>query len=249
MRLSHKLLAVLAGVAALTVTGVAAAQSPSEQPPSSTEATPSGEYNATPSGPVNVALPDQPPLRRYAAIEWNPLPLLVMNTGTKPDPNGPKQGGLGKLSLNIVLAPLEHHALILSPFYALTRTTPVTVYDDELNPTQLPVQTFRGYGTELGYRYYAGRGGLRGFFAGPSLIISSFTATAQNGDKTHYLDYGIAGDIGYQALVVDRVSLSLGLGLQYTTTNKAIPEQMLWAKVFANTAVLPRALISVGYAL
>jgi hypothetical protein len=247
--LSHKLLAILAGVAALPVAGVAAAQSPAEKPPSSRAARPSSEYDTIPSGPVNVALPELPPPRRYAAIEWNPLPLLVMNTGTKPDPNGPKQGGLGKLSVNIVLAPLEHHALILSPFYALTRTTPVTTYDDELNPTQLPVQTFRGYGTELGYRYYSGQGGLRGFFAGPSLIISSFTATAQNGTKTPYLDYGLAGDIGYQALVVDRISLSLGLGLQYTTTNKTIPEQMLWAKVFANSALLPRALISVGYAL
>jgi hypothetical protein len=238
-----------AGAVAMLVTCAAGAQSSSEQPPSSADAAAPSEYDAVPTGPVNVALLELPPPRRYVAIEWNPLPLLVMNTGTKPDPNGPKQGGLGKLSVNIVLAPLEHHALILSPFYALTRTTPVTTYDDNLNPTQLPVQTFRGYGTELGYRYYSGRGGLRGFFAGPSLIISSFTATAQNGSKTPYLDYGLAGDIGYEALVVDRVSLSLGLGLQYTTTNKSIPEQMLWAKVFANTAVLPRVLISVGYAL
>ena len=161
--LAHKLLAILASVAALPVAGVAAAQSPSEQPPSSADARASSEYDTIPSGPVNVALPVLLPPRRYAALEWNPLPLLVMNTGTKPDPNGPKQGGLGKLSVNIVLAPLEHHALILSPFYALTRTTPVTTYDDELNPTQLPVQTFRGYGTELGYRYYSGQGGLRGF--------------------------------------------------------------------------------------
>ena len=246
----HKVLPILASCVLILSSGSARAE-PSEQPSSSSssDAALPSEYDAIPIGPVNVVLPEQPPLRRYAAIEWNPLPLLVMNTGVKPDPNGPKQGGLGKLSMNLVLAPLEHHALILSPFYALTRTTPVTTYDDNSNPTQLPVQTFRGYGTELGYRYYAGRGGLRGFFAGPSLIISSFTATAQNGDKTHYLDYGIAGDIGYQALVVDRISLSLGLGLQYTTTSKAIPEQMLWAKVFANTALLPRALISVGYAL
>ena len=243
----HRLLALLAGVAALAVGREASAQSPSGQPPAPTRA--ASEDDTIPTGPVSVALSELPPPRRYVAIEWNPLPLLVMHTGTKPDPGGPTQGGLGKLSVNIVLAPLEHHSLILSPFYALTRTTPVTVYDDHLNSTELPVQTFRGYGTELGYRYYSGQGGLRGFFIGPSLIIASFTATAQNGSKTPYLDYGLAADIGYEALVVDRVSLSLGLGVQYTTTNKSIPEQMLWAKVFANTAVLPRVLISVGYAL
>jgi len=240
---------VLAAIALSVSSPALGAEPPSPKAAASADATSPNEYDTVPAGPVNVTLPDPPPPRRYALIEWNPLPLLVMNTGTKPDPNGPKQGGLGKLSANIVLAPLEHHALILSPFYALTRTTPVTTYDDQLNPTQLPVQTFRGYGTELGYRYYAGRGALRGFFAGPSLIIASFTATAQNGSKTPYVDYGIAADVGYQALVIDRISLSLGAGLQYTTTNKAIPEQMLWAKVFANTALLPRALISVGYAL
>jgi hypothetical protein len=239
----------LAGVAAVTAPRAARAQTPSEvaaRPVSTAEAP---EADAVPTGPVDVTLPEAAPPRRTLAIEWNPLPFVAMHTGVKPDPSGPTQGGLGKLSLNFVLAPLEHHALILSPYYVLTRTTPVTVFDDGGNPTQLPVQTFRGYGSELGYRYYTGQGGLRGFFFGPSLILAAMTATAQNGAKTPYLDYGVAVDVGYQALVVDSVSLSLGAGLQYTTPSKSIPEQMLWAKVFANTAVFPRILASVGWAL
>ncbi len=200
--------------------------------------------------PVDVALDEPPPPRRLVALEWNPLPFFAMHTGVRPsDPGRPTQGGLGKLSANVIIAPLEHHALVICPFYVLTRTTPITIFDNDANPTRLPIQTFRGYGTELGYRYYTGRGGLRGLFLGPSLILGAFTATAENGSKTHYLDYGVAADVGYQALVADRVSLSLGAGLQYTTTSKSIPDQMLWAKVFANTALLPRFLISVGYAL
>jgi hypothetical protein len=242
-------LSTLACVVGFSTPRGASAQMPPEQArrPANTAEVP--EPDTVPAGPVDVTLPEAAPPRRYLAIEWNPLPFVAMHTGVKPDPGGPTQGGLGKLSLNLVIAPLEHHALILSPFYVLTRTTPINIYDDDLNPTRLPVQTFRGYGTELGYRYYTGEGGLRGFFAGPSLILSAMTATAQNGTKTSYLDYGVAADIGYQALVVDRVSLSLGAGLQYTTTDKSIPEQMLWAKVFANTALLPRNNAYVGWAL
>lgn len=210
---------------------------------------PSAELDAVPQGPVDVRIQEPAPPRRYVTIEWNPVPLLTMHTGTKPDPRRPTQGGVGKLSFNVVIAPLEHHAIIVSPYYVLTRTTPVQVWDDDLNTTQLPVQTFEGFGTELGYRYYTGRGGIRGVFFGPSLIVSSFTATAENGSKTHYVDYGGAADVGYQALVVDRLSLSIGAGVQYTRPSKSIPEQMLWAKVFANSVVLPRVLVSVGWAL
>jgi len=201
------------------------------------------------SQPVDVAIPEPAPARRLLVIEWNPLPFLAMHTGVRPDPNRPKQGGIGKLSANVILAPLEHHTIIVSPFYVLTRTAPITIFDDNANPTELPIQTFEGFGTELGYRYYTGSGGLRGFFVGPSLIVGSFTATAENGTETPYINYGVAVDIGYQALVVDRVSLSLGAGIQYTTTSKWIPDQMLWAKVFANTSFFPRWLISLGWAL
>jgi hypothetical protein len=246
--LSHVLYG-LACIAAIAAPRAASAQTPPEQATQSAGTAPAPDTDVVPTGPVDVTLPEAAPPRRYLAIEWNPLPFVAMHTGVKPDPGGPTQGGLGKLSLNLVLAPLEHHALILSPYYVLTRTTPITAFDDNANPTQLPVQTFRGYGTELGYRYYTGQGGLRGFFAGPSLILAAMTATAQNGQKTPYLDYGVAVDVGYQALVVDSVSLSLGAGLQYTTPSKNIPEQMLWAKVFANTAVFPRVLASVGWAL
>lgn len=242
-------LSTLACVAMITASSAARAQTPPALAAQPANASDSPEADVVPPGTVDVTLQEAAPPRRYLAIEWNPLPFVAMHTGVKPDPGGPTQGGLGKLSLNFVLAPLEHHALILSPYYVLTRTTPITVFDDNSNPTQLPVQTFRGYGAELGYRYYTGQGGLRGFFAGPSLILATMTATAQNGQKTPYLDYGVAVDVGYQALVVDSVSLSIGAGLQYTTPSKNIPEQMLWAKVFANAAVFPRVLVSVGWAL
>ena len=165
-------------------------------------------------------------------------------------PGRPSQGGIGKLSANVVVAPLEHHALILSPFYALTRTTPITVFDNDWNPTRLPMQTFRGYGTELGYRYYSDRGGLRGVFAGPSLIIGSFTAYAENGTEGAYLDYGFAVDVGYQALVVDRVSLSLGAGPAVHDDQQADPRpDALGQGLREPRCCCPAVLISIGWAL
>jgi hypothetical protein len=180
---------------------------------------------------VDVVIHDEPPPRRILTVEYNPLPLL-----------------LGKISANIILAPFDHHALVFSPSYVSTETAPIYVFDDAGNPTQLPKQKFKGFGGELGYRYYFGEGGARGFFLGPSLILASLTATAQDGSRTPFLNYGVAADIGYQAMLWESVTLSLGGGVQYTRTDKAIPDQQVPAKFFANGGVRPRLLLSVGWA-
>jgi hypothetical protein len=187
---------------------------------------------AEPEPPVDVVIHEAPPPRRFITAAFSPLPLIV-----------------GKVSFELVAMPIEHHALVLSPYYASSTTAPIYVFSDTGQPTQLPKQTFSGYGGELGYRYYFGRSGPRGFFLGPSLILGWFTATAQNGDQTQYRQSGIAADIGSQMLVTDRVSLILGGGLQYLTTDKTIPPQQYPAKIYANKGVLPRVLFSLGLAL
>jgi hypothetical protein len=184
-----------------------------------------------PPPPVDVVIPETAP-RRIFAVEWNPLPLVT----------------IGKLSANLVIVPVDHHALVLSPFYAWTTTAPIFVFDDNGNPSQLPEQRFTGYGGELGYRYYSRQGGPRGLFVGPSFILGSFVATAANGTKTSFLDYGAAADIGYETLVADRVALSLGAGVQYTATSKSIPSQQFPAQLYANSLVRPRLLFALGWA-
>ena len=190
-----------------------------------------GSARAEPPSAVDVVIRNEPPPRRFLTIEDNPFPLLI-----------------GKRSANVVIAPLNHHALVLSPSYVSVETAPIYIFDDTGNPTQLPKQKFSGWGGELGYRYYFGEGGPRGFFLGPSFMLSSLTAQAQDGSKTRFLLYGIAGDIGYQTLLWDSVTLSLGAGVQYTKTDKTIPDQQFPAKLFANGGVLPRLLLSVGWA-
>lgn len=193
---------------------------------------PNAVFEGNAGSPVDVVIREAPPPRRVVALEWNPVSLFT----------------IGKLSGNVVIAPIEHHAVVLSPFYARTSTAPVYVFDAQGNASQLPEQRFSGYGSEVGYRYYFGRGGPRGFFFGPSLILASFKASAADGKTTRYGEYGFAADAGYQMLVADDISLSLGGGVQGVWTTRSIPEQQFPAKIYANRKVLPRVLLSLGWA-
>jgi hypothetical protein len=185
---------------------------------------------AAPPPPVDVVLPPEPAPQRVVSIQWNPLPLF-----------------LSKLSADVVITPGDHHALVVSPFYAWPTTAPVSNTDAAGNVTAIPQQQFTGFGAELGYRYYAAHGGPRGLFAGPSVILSSMTATAGNGSTTSFFGYGLAADVGYGAVVADRIALTLGLGVQYSRTDKSIPAQQFPAAVFANAGVFPRLLVAAGY--
>jgi hypothetical protein len=193
--------------------------------------TTSGVAWAEPPPPVDVVVQQTAP-RKILAIEWNPVALII-----------------GRVSVDVVVAPVNHHALVLSPFYASTSTVPINVVDASGTPsTELPKQTFDGFGGELGYRYYFGQRGPRGFFLGPSLILGRFKATAQNGSETPFVDYGFAADAGYEMLIADSVAIALGGGLQYSATSKSIPDQQWPADIYANNGVRPRLLCSLGWA-
>jgi len=182
--------------------------------------------------PVDVVLHEAPPPRRTVSIELNPVPLVTIH----------------RLSANVVIVPRDHHALVVSPFYAWTTTAPIYVMDALGNSTALPAQSFDALGGELGYRYYFGLGGPRGLFLGPSLLLAWVKAGAQDGADASFLNFGLAADVGYQTLVADRVALSAGVGLQYTATSKTIPDQQFPAELYANAGVRPRFLLSCGWA-
>jgi hypothetical protein len=198
--------------------------------------------NAEAPPPVDVVLREPPSPHRAFTIEWNPLALFIE-----------------RVSANVVIAPVDHHALVLSPFYTWSSTVPYAtgidaagrpLVDARGNPYTLNVlsQSFRGFGGELGYRYYLDPGGPRGFFAGPSVLLAAITATAGNSSQTHFLDFGVAADVGYEALIADAVAVSVGAGVQYTFSSKSNPDQQLPASIYANNAFHPRILLSLGYA-
>jgi hypothetical protein len=206
--------------------------------------------HAEPLPAVDVSIKDPQPHRRVVSIEWNPVAAIA----------------IARWSANLVIVPIEHHALVLNPYYASVKTQPIYTYQDctgSTDPacagqgfgfgqgpaTQLPAQKFQGFGGEIGYRHYSGRGGPRGFFFGPSFLIGAFNATPQVGSKTSFLDFGVAVDVGYQVLVGDDFSIALGAGLQYTNTSKKLPDQQYPAEVYANAGIRPRFLFSLGWAL
>jgi hypothetical protein len=192
--------------------------------------------SADPPPPVDVVLREAPSPHRMFTVEWNPLALFI-----------------SRLSANVVFVPGDHHALVVSPFYTWSKTVPyATGIDAAGNPLPYTLnvlpQTFTGFGAELGYRYYLDRGGPRGLFLGPSVLVGSMTATAGNGSQTPFLDFAIAADAGYEALVADTVAVSVGAGVQYGFADKSIPPQQLPASIYANNGFQPRLLLSLGYA-
>src|SRR5271169_3003260 len=59
--------------------------------------------SASPSAPafapVDVAVNEPTPARRVFAVEWNPVALFIH-----------------RISVNLEIAPADHHALVLAPF-------------------------------------------------------------------------------------------------------------------------------------
>jgi hypothetical protein len=182
---------------------------------------------ADPPPPVDVAVKVEPPPQRVVALEWNPLDLLSE-----------------RISVSLEIVPVSHHALVLTPYYFDSSTA---AFQTEAL-VEIPSQRFRGFGGEIGYRYYTGLAGPRGLFVGPSLILAWVQATAGDGSQTSLSDYGIAVDVGYEALVADNWVIALGVGADYTFTSKSLPEQQWPANTYANSGFHPRPLASLGYA-
>lgn len=183
---------------------------------------------------VDVAIKDAPPRRRRFALELNPIALVIE-----------------RLSANVEIVPVDHHALVVSPFYFGTTTTAwlQSTTDSAGNPLTVDhlAQSFTGWGAELGYRYYTLSGGPRGFYVGPSLLFSSIRARAGDGTSTRFASLGLALDAGYQVLVADDWVVGLGAGIQYTAPSQSIPEQQLPASLYVNAGVRPRLLLALGY--
>jgi hypothetical protein len=139
---------------------------------------------------------------------------------------------LARASINLELAPATHHALMLT-FDAQPSTADIGA----------------GVWGELGYRFYAGDGGLQGLFVGPAIGGGMFTYfTDEVTGEQSARSVNAAFDCGYQFALRSGVTLGFGLGVQYQhvwhdhdVRNDPVNEVELVS------GVLPRLLFSVGY--
>ncbi|AKU93907.1 hypothetical protein AKJ09_00571 [Labilithrix luteola] len=162
-----------------------------------------------------------PPMPRRFVLELAPLSFILRRYG----------GGAEVLVC-------DHHAIVGSAYWFPTWTTKPDSFGNE----------FRGWGGEIGYRYYLGERGPRGFFAGASFLFGSFVGIPQIGERVDFQSYGGALDMGYQAILSGWLVLGIGLGIQYTAATESIPRQELPVSTFANSGIRPRFLASVGVA-
>ncbi len=184
------------------------------------------------STPVQNGAPSPEPSR--FALTFNPLNLII-----------------GRYGFNFEYQPVLHHGLILTPHYDyLSGSLP----DDGGCLNGNCTDTLNGVGAELGYRFYSGRHGFDGFFAGPSLLIArrKLTGTYEGHTSAEvFTSVGGAFDVGWQ-WQQDHFSVGIGAGVQYTKSSEKLSLMGAGIDILINWNAgdgwLPRLAFNLGYA-
>jgi hypothetical protein len=192
-----------------------------------------GSPNGT-IAPIQSGAPSPEP-RRFA-LTFNPLNLII-----------------GRYGFNFEYQPVPHHGLIVSPHYDYYSENPQGDYGYAF------VDTLNGVGAELGYRFYSGKRGFEGFFAGPSLLLATNRVTTTGSFsgppvKTNdtWSSVGVAFDVG-GPLQLGHFIIGGGAGVRYTKLNQNLNEHGLGdmpviEEVNAGGGWCPRLAFNLGYA-
>lgn len=186
------------------------------------------EANISPGGTVSTTAPSQTetpiPQPKQLAITVNPLNLII-----------------GRYAFNFEYEPLLHHSLIITPHYDYSSNAG--------GDCGGCTDTLTGAGGEFGYRFYAGKQGFDGFFAGPSLLVARYTVTSTYaGDSSDtFGSIGGALDAGWQWLLGNFV-VGTGLGVQYTKVDYKLGYNA-WLDYHGGGGLRPRFVVSLGGAL
>lgn len=201
-----------------------------------------------PAGPTRPAAAHSQDFREVAVVAY-PLSALI---------------GRYSLQLEYMLSP--HHGLVLNPHLdSVGSTETVSVSETDVNTGQKTTGAkdvtyrTRGGGVELGYRFFSGKRGMTGFYAGPSLLLNAYSQSGKcsgslcSGDpaSVSFFSYGLAVDVGGQAIVGDHLVIGGGIGLQYVQTSEPVnasDDASLATKIVTGEGVRPRFLFGIGYA-
>jgi hypothetical protein len=134
------------------------------------------------------------PLVRPFALTFNPLAIIW-----------------GRLSANVELLLVPHHALVASVNLLLFNADRQDLMQDGFGFAN---RDSSGFGGEFGYHYWLNwHRSLRGLYLGPSLLLGN-TSNAIVGDPTHAQGYwGLAFDLGGQEVLASGFTIGGGVGL------------------------------------
>lgn len=155
---------------------------------------------------------------RPVAITFNPLALSV-----------------GRLSANFEVQIAPHHSLVASPNVIVFGEDRGGRYNALSEGLGFASHDSSSLGIELGYHYWwHWSRDLRGPFFGPSLLLGS-TTDATAGSTTDAQTYwGLAFDVGGQAVLGGGFTIGGGLGLGFVHLADA-------------NAIFPRVLLQIGW--
>jgi hypothetical protein len=225
-------------------TATAQVETPAPPPPLLSPASSPRPIGSTNDAPPPVALPVVPqeaPVREQAA-PWTRVTLTL----------NPAPMAFGRYGGNVEVMAATHHAIVLSgyvqtfPAWMVRHLAPSNVEIGE-GPPSRP-------GGEIGYRFYSGRRGASGLFAGPSAVAMPIVYPRVGQDLraevVSFTAYGAALDLGAQAILDGGFTIGGGVGamyLAYTPPASIAPPPGVRAPSFAEPHVLPRLLIAAGW--
>jgi hypothetical protein len=186
---------------------------------------------------------DAPALPPTLAVRASPLPLLYATT-----------------SLEIELFVCRHLGVVVSPQYTSSSTSYAPTLDNDYQTT---VDTFQGFGSELGIRVYpAGMSkGTAAFFFGPSAIVGGYewssTVSSTLPSRVGLTRAGLALDLGVSYAAPFGFALAAGAGVQYAADSSdpdygrggGSPADGIFEALAFGSGVRPRLLLSLGLAL
>jgi hypothetical protein len=166
--------------------------------------------------------------RHWLALTVNPVATLI-----------------GRWGGNVEILPAAHHGIVLSGSYVSRSDCCTSDPSASAGSSPSSSSLLRGGFGELGYRYYTGSHGPTGLFVGPSLVTGGIDTGAEGTISL----VGAALDVGGQ-LMFHGFVFGAGLGVQALHASRSVTRtDEPTVDVLTQTAISPRMLATVGYAL
>ncbi|MBX3187984.1 MAG: hypothetical protein KF819_13255 [Labilithrix sp.] len=188
-----------------------------------------------PPTPADASPAFEPRPQRTIALTINPFALIV-----------------GRYGVNAEVLVAPHHGIVASGF---VQTFPRAMLEILVPDAEIGRGPSSRVGAELGYRFYTGRDGPTGFFAGPSFLAMPIAyprvTESLQAEVVSFHAYGAAFDLGAQIVTGAGFTFGGGIGvmaLAYRAPASMAPPPGVTVPSYPEPHVLPRLLLQAGWA-